>query len=272
MGRFLEGAGAEWFAADSNRIFWSEVDLPAAACTRVLSSADTFYFGPDALTLIRSSYDSLPEFHVRLSDLPSVSGFCWFEHSPICQKPYDGVGKWDMRALSWSLASDGGHIDLVPYFEYPKWRTPMPLCVGQWRFGHSWEDCSEASGLWTQNFTMIARYLATCWVFMQQRILTSSRESPERHTRKRLVREGHPVEGRIIHVVELRRREHVGDKQSVQPVEREWSCQWVVRGHWRQQWYAKAQRNQPIWITPYVKGPEDKPLRPPRATVFAVVR
>ncbi len=106
--------------------------------------------------------------------------------------------------------------------------------------------------------------------FVEQRILVTRGQVLERHARRRLEREGWDHEA-VVQVVELRRREHV-TKQAVEPVEREWSCQWVVRGHWRQQPYPKVGAVRPKWITPYVKGPDDKPLKPPRATVFAVVR
>jgi hypothetical protein len=108
-------------------------------------------------------------------------------------------------------------------------------------------------------------------LFVSQSILVASEQPVERHLRKRLEREGLQHDP-VVRVVELRRREHIGGKHAVESVEREWSCQWVVRGHWRQQPYPKAGVIRPLWITPYVKGPEDKPLKPPRATVFAVVR
>lgn len=75
----------------------------------------------------------------------------------------------------------------------------------------------------------------------------------------------------VVRVVELRRKqakaEHSGEHDAV-----DWSHQWIVSGHWRQQWYPSLNANRPRWIMPYVKGPEDKPLKPPRAKVFAVVR
>jgi hypothetical protein len=43
----------------------------------------------------------------------------------------------------------------------------------------------------------------------------------------------------------------------------EWSKRWMVRGHWRLQPYGPRngpQQRKAIWIDPYVKGPEDKPL------------
>lgn len=41
---------------------------------------------------------------------------------------------------------------------------------------------------------------------------------------------------------------------------REYRCRWVVRGHWRQQWYAATQEHRPVYIASYLKGPEGAPL------------
>jgi hypothetical protein len=41
---------------------------------------------------------------------------------------------------------------------------------------------------------------------------------------------------------------------------REYSVRWVVRGHWRRQWYRSLNRHIPIWITDYIAGPDDAPL------------
>lgn len=41
---------------------------------------------------------------------------------------------------------------------------------------------------------------------------------------------------------------------------REYSVRWVVRGHWRRQWYATQNRHIPIWIMDHIAGPDDAPL------------
>ena len=40
----------------------------------------------------------------------------------------------------------------------------------------------------------------------------------------------------------------------------DWTHRWVVRGHWRQQFYQTTNTHRPVFVGPYVKGPEDKPL------------
>ena len=44
---------------------------------------------------------------------------------------------------------------------------------------------------------------------------------------------------------------------------------WLVLGHFRNQWYRSEQTHKVIWIAPYVKGPDDAPLKP---TVYKVSR
>lgn len=41
---------------------------------------------------------------------------------------------------------------------------------------------------------------------------------------------------------------------------RSYSHRWVVRGHWRRQWYPSLDRHVPIWITEYIAGPANLPI------------
>ena len=40
----------------------------------------------------------------------------------------------------------------------------------------------------------------------------------------------------------------------------DYSHQWLVGGHWRNQWLPSRAAHRLQWISPYVKGPADKPL------------
>jgi hypothetical protein len=48
-----------------------------------------------------------------------------------------------------------------------------------------------------------------------------------------------------------------------------WKQRWLVRGHYRAQWYSSRNEHKIIWIAPYLKGPDDAPLKQP---VYEVVR
>lgn len=106
------------------------------------------------------------------------------------------------------------------------------------------------------------------WRLMQQTLAVRSQHRPDRHTRKRFARARLPE--REVTVVRLRRvepeHEH-GDPKVVH-----WTHRWLVGGHWRLQYYPSVGMHRQIWISPYVKGPEELPLRPRKARVFELVR
>lgn len=93
---------------------------------------------------------------------------------------------------------------------------------------------------------------------------------PSRPERKALTRAGFQYEPEV-HVVQLRAR--VPSNRDIppnqQPGTAHWQHRWWVRGHFRAQWYAKEQAHKVIWIAPYVKGPDDAPIK---SAVYAVVR
>lgn len=72
-----------------------------------------------------------------------------------------------------------------------------------------------------------------------------------------------------VRIVTLRKKEHnqSGDNGSV-----DWQHQWIVSGHWRKQWYPSTESHKPLYIQPYLKGPEDKPFMPIRKVIYKVVR
>lgn len=73
----------------------------------------------------------------------------------------------------------------------------------------------------------------------------------------------------MVRVVRLRRSEQ---RESDQSRNVDWSCKWVVDGHWRMQWFPSEGVHKPVYIDSYVKGPEDKPLKARPETVFSVVK
>jgi hypothetical protein len=113
-------------------------------------------------------------------------------------------------------------------------------------------------------------FIISALLWIEQKIVVESIERANRSLRRRLERESVDVLSDQIKVIRLRRPEHEGECDQRGLVE--WSCQWVVRGHWRQQFYPSTGERRPLFILPYVKGPDDKPLKAPSATVFSVSR
>lgn len=108
------------------------------------------------------------------------------------------------------------------------------------------------------------------WMLMRQPAMETGEVSM---TAKR--RGFHQRVGRIpgrVSVVRLRRR---ASEQAPQPGEGQspasWSCRWMVKGHWHR-YRTGAGRAKTEWryVHPYVKGPEDQPLREAPRRVYRV--
>lgn len=269
------------------------------SAVRDLEQAETFYLAPDIVDILRASSASLPDEAVlALGTIPQTKGYVYFGKPIMLRIPGDSVH----RDVEWCGFTWAHYYDVSPEcIEFPEGSSPedaievgsldgvnitgggldiwwlekregwvLPYSVANWPFGEQVGGWSSANGGPDPSLGLDRRFVLAFLTFIEQRILISPQQRAERHARKRLEREGFQHE-LLVRVVELRRRqvqsEYRGDPDPV-----EWSHQWIVSGHWRQQWYPSLNANQPRWIMPYVKGPEDKPLKPPRAKVFAVVR
>ncbi len=114
----------------------------------------------------------------------------------------------------------------------------------------------------------VMRAVLSAFLWLKQTICVAKSTPMERHVSKRLSQLD--IE-KALHVITLRRAESRSDRDvSGEPVE--WSCRWLVRGHWRQQYYPSTGKHAPVYVLPHVKGPEDKPIRVAAPTVFAVKR
>lgn len=112
-------------------------------------------------------------------------------------------------------------------------------------------DGADEGGHWRHIRPDIFR--ALCYL-LRQRIAQETVQQPDRPTRRRLAREGR--EAAPVRVISIRGASASGGGDG----SREYVHRWIVRGHWRRQWYPSIGQNRPIWITPYVKGPDDAPL------------
>lgn len=115
--------------------------------------------------------------------------------------------------------------------------------------------------------TNLIRHMHALWLMLNQTITVTSDEHPERHARKRAIKKGIPSKVTLIH---LRRAVYPHREEGESLVE--WSHRWPVRGHWA--WRAcsdkhpQAVQGAPVkggvgvrvYIAPYIKGPDDKPL------------
>jgi hypothetical protein len=118
------------------------------------------------------------------------------------------------------------------------------------------------------------RWVYTAIHLLSQKLATTVKHDADRATRRRLERERQSTPktpAPTVRVVTLRRLEQA---RSTGPRSHkmDWQWQWRVRGFWREQWYAVERVHKKIWIEDFIKGPSDKPLKPPVHTIYVARR
>lgn len=108
-------------------------------------------------------------------------------------------------------------------------------------------------------------FLQALWTFQRQEIAPIERLHLRKTMARMLVRR--MMIPNPVSVIHLRRRAPGSDTGSSYAL----SHRFIVRGHWRRQFYSSEQRHRSIWINPHVKGPDGAPWLV-RDRVNAVVR
>ena len=101
------------------------------------------------------------------------------------------------------------------------------------------------------------RWLVSCWRLMGQTVSEVDIGDTTRQQRRQLERNNVPL--RQVSIIRLRRQASSRDSGTTV----DWSHRWLVRGHWRMQ-RCKDENGEwttrPVFIHPYIKGPESKPI------------
>jgi len=124
-----------------------------------------------------------------------------------------------------------------------------------WEYGEEHVDHD-----WVNFFAAFLRFIKEPYI--EHRAIV-----PSRHARKRADR--NQVDRNSVHVVHLRKADHKSTPPAGGTIE--YSHRFMVKGHWRNQWYPSIQAHRPRYIMPFIKGPDDKPLVI-RDTAFLVDR
>lgn len=247
---------------------------------RRLRMAELYFVTSQMTDLAVTASQTLPEFTLVPQDLPSPHGLVVFEKSfattvtsenqtalPIVAVAW---GPWHIARPSWSrggvwldfytstdlnLATD--YLGHLSQSERLAIRTRLgALChdnEAQIPFDN--KPIGRGGGDDTNNWLEVIR---TVWMLMGQTIAALRDVRADRATSRRLVRARSYRPDALVRIIELRRRQAV--ESGPEDATREYYHQWIVRGHWRNQWYPSLNANRPVWIAPHIKGPEGAPL------------
>lgn len=258
-----------------------------AAIVRLLPGATTFAWMGETASAVWIASQSIPSNSMlNLSDLPDAhtSSFWWLECPlpiPMDKEPHDKIqddvfDAYTIPGLALEVTRD--RSELRAFIVRDSEHGPLSSGFVSFPFGMSLADFTEKRVVnvapafgWNpgSNGELIFRFILAAMVWLRQRVVISSEGLIERHRRKQLARDLDVPLPSDVKVIQFRRSESQpnfgGEHEAV-----DWSCRWVVGGHWRNQPY-KDERKL-IYILPYVKGPADKPLKVPTHTVYMVNR
>lgn len=235
-----------------------DYDQQVAALSAALASGEVYALSGHIQDLVWAAAEQLPaSTGYSITDCPAPTGVI------VGERRLPG----GIDALGWFARSthEEGYVSTVmmSYAEPSDPERETPFGFVQWRPDQALAEIDESDTTeWVGDARILAvrRFMAAFSYFVQQRVLVGSPERADRATRRRLGRAGFDAE-QGIQVIQLRatagRTHEPGEATDV-----EWATRWIVRGHWRQQPYGPGRSLvKPIWISPYVKGPEDKPVR-----------
>lgn len=171
------------------------------------------------------------------SDVLALNGF---EVSGVALTLYSTTDEEKMKGLRFV----GMFPPVVPMHLTP-WYLGMSFS------GNEWDEIGTPTGAeyWW-------RIVQTTFRLMQQKIVRRGIERPDRAGRREAKRLGAPD----TEIVVVRLRHEQGPETEPTGADANYSHRFIVGGHWRDQPYPSEGIHRQIWISPYVKGPEDKPL------------
>jgi hypothetical protein len=280
--RFARGFAESMATSDKTLDSVSSYMTTILSQERILFEAEPVWVDPNMLTMVENAATSFKIEPLKAEDLIIPTGFMLLPR-PAKFTDRHGDPFW-IRAFSWAPAMIGDsegivlaaymHIDddvvaardprLLETVRSMAVHSPLSLAhLTPWQFGRDY----ESAGFQLKNpveldadldIFAVQRFMQAMFRLMAQTITTRVRQPPPRATRKRAKKFAF-ADTKYVTVIQLRRPKPTYGKDHV-PAEVEWSHRWLVSGFWRQQYYPSEGLHRQIWINPYVKGPEDKPL------------
>lgn len=284
----------------------------AAAWAAALRAADLFFVATPMCRLAVSAGLALPSYRLHPEDLPATHGLLlWGEPVTAGVHGGESAGA-PIIAASWAVRGNGVDVrtwarreDWLVYMaegddqadiraltpaevrrlrlEYPQPITAM--AQSRLPFGKvpGWLASAPADTEGMSLYEMedhertatrleqAERSLIVTWLLMGQTLASFEDIEPAKGSVK-FVRRIDPALLAATRYVQLRHRGYGPESREAGDSGHARQHRWIVRGHWRNQFYPSRQANRPIWIDPHIKGPDGAPVLDPSKLVNVLRR
>lgn len=238
-----------------------------------IETAQLFYISSNFTTLAAQAGLELSDVSVTREELPSASGIIVYE-DPIGEiaRPYGMAG---IRALSWTVVPEGVWINAYIQGEDG---NPVVTDIAEMRAQYGYLMCPNIGagipflglGGVDDNFRRDGNFLLTLlatWFLMAQPGVATETTAPHD---KKLIRSAKRAGKRLpdVRIIDLRRHSRPRPEADTDTDRRKVSVRFMVRGHWKRQAYGpKRGLRKTIYVAPFLKGPDNAPLKTDVPTV-----
>jgi len=277
-GQDVDGEGMIWMAD-----WWARSEA-----TRVFN-AEPVWVEPEMMKVVEAAIDGFRPKPLIEEDLITRNGLVIFPR-PLSITPEPGEvrirvdgSEVPAATLTWSVAAwqaNGASVMLTLYHDQDvpdELDAQDPAAAREARRASRWVPTHTVlwdigamipEGLPNRGHLKVQTQVQAVWRLLNQTMAVWTKERPPRAYLRRAERVRLPHE--YVTVVRLRRP--AGPEHEPEHGHVEWSHRWIVGGHWRNQWYSTLNLHRQIWISPYVKGPDDLPLVVNKARAFVLAR
>ena len=236
-----------------------------SALVDTLNTAEPFYVSADLCLMIEAAAEALPSFELARQDIPVPSGWAYLAVPLIIDNyfEFETYSKLELQAtfhaMQWTDILDeksGGHFLRMVFYTVLGDQL-LPTAFDIWNYNQDWSDDQHSGVVSFPELTQLRKFFGAFLRIVNEKIVKQASTRPSRSLRRAEERKG-SEEPPNIRIVELRRIEYV---RRDDPEDGNWyTHRFVVRGHWRHQWYPSEGIHKWKWIGAFVKGPEGTPI------------
>jgi hypothetical protein len=249
------------------------------------ATATPMFVADDMMALWQHALQDFPGESIEESDLPIPAGFVLLPHP---WEVHDIRGDaYQVRAFAWIQVRRGEKdaVNISVYIHRDDESESAELTRFTYgglaptlHFFHAttiaFGETYTAPDVWhsalgneiddeaVENAVRTIRGIQAFWRLSFQEIGKPYALEATRPVRKRFARRFKDRPVPLVTVIALRPYRQDGPKphEDAEVGSVAWSHRWIVSGHWRRQWYSSLGLHRAIYIAPFEKGPDDKPL------------